>query len=213
MRTLPLLLRPTAALRRLGVQWAFVALLAAALMPTISRLAAGDRPDRLGVDLPAPSPSGPSQDGAARARRRLRAVLAGPHHAGARRHGTGDRRRAGLRPAGPARARTRAPGRHAGARPVRARAARPRLSLTRPLLARPRARPVVGAYPSPPILARNAAHGRRRRDPGSPRASMFTLLPSPRAPPRRCCSPPPRPTPSPARPAAAPSTPTGPRKA
>ncbi len=38
MRTLLPLLRPTAALRRLGVQWAFVALLAAALLPTISRL-------------------------------------------------------------------------------------------------------------------------------------------------------------------------------
>ena len=37
MRTLALL-RPTAALRRLGVQWAFVALLAAALMPTFARL-------------------------------------------------------------------------------------------------------------------------------------------------------------------------------
>ena len=39
MRTLLPLLRPAAALRRLGVQWAFVALLAAALMPTISRIA------------------------------------------------------------------------------------------------------------------------------------------------------------------------------
>lgn len=38
MHTLTLL-RPTAFLRRLGVQLAFVALLAAALMPTISRLA------------------------------------------------------------------------------------------------------------------------------------------------------------------------------
>ena len=38
MRTLIPPLRPTAALRRLGVQLAFIALLAAALMPTLSRL-------------------------------------------------------------------------------------------------------------------------------------------------------------------------------
>ena len=44
MRTLLPLLRPTAALRRLGVQWAFVALLAAALMPTLARLAAPSGP-------------------------------------------------------------------------------------------------------------------------------------------------------------------------
>jgi hypothetical protein len=38
MRALTSTLRPTAALRRLGVQLAFVALLVAALMPTLSRL-------------------------------------------------------------------------------------------------------------------------------------------------------------------------------
>src|SRR5471030_34284 len=43
MRALALL-RPTAALRRLGVQWAFVALLAAALMPTFARIAQATGP-------------------------------------------------------------------------------------------------------------------------------------------------------------------------
>jgi hypothetical protein len=38
------LLRPTAALRRLGVRWAFVALLAAALLPTFARVAAPTGP-------------------------------------------------------------------------------------------------------------------------------------------------------------------------
>ena len=56
-------LRPTAALRRLGVQLAFVALLAAALMPTFSRLAQpGGIADWAAICQSAPS--GPQQDGA-----------------------------------------------------------------------------------------------------------------------------------------------------
>ncbi len=63
MRTLLPLLRPTAALRRLGVQWAFVALLAAALMPTISRIAQATGPTDWASICQTASPSGadPSQ--------------------------------------------------------------------------------------------------------------------------------------------------------
>ena len=58
MRALALL-RPTAALRRLGVRWAFVALLAAALMPTFARLAATTGPvDWAAVCQAAPQGSG-----------------------------------------------------------------------------------------------------------------------------------------------------------
>ena len=60
------LLRPTAFLRRLGVQLAFVALLAAALMPTISRLA---QPEGLAdwAAICQSTPSGNSLSDAARA--------------------------------------------------------------------------------------------------------------------------------------------------
>lgn len=56
-------LRPTAALRRLGVRLAFVAVLAAALMPTFSRLA---QPDGIAqwAAICQSTPTGPSQDGA-----------------------------------------------------------------------------------------------------------------------------------------------------
>jgi hypothetical protein len=61
MRALALL-RPTAALRRLGVRWAFAALLAAALMPTFARLAAPTGPvDWAAVCQAAPQNSGSSQ--------------------------------------------------------------------------------------------------------------------------------------------------------
>lgn len=56
-------IRPTAALRRLGVRLAFVAVLAAALMPTFSRLA---QPGGIAewAAICQSVPSGPSQDGA-----------------------------------------------------------------------------------------------------------------------------------------------------
>ena len=58
----PPLLRPTAALRRLGVQWAFVALLAAALMPTFARLVAPAGPlDWAAICQATPQTSGSSQ--------------------------------------------------------------------------------------------------------------------------------------------------------
>jgi hypothetical protein len=59
-------LRPTAALRRLGVRLAFVAVLAAALMPTFSRLAQpGGIAEWAAICQSTPtSPSGPSQDSA-----------------------------------------------------------------------------------------------------------------------------------------------------
>ena len=61
MRALALL-RPTAALRRLGVQWAFVALLAAALMPTFARLAQPTGPaDWAAICQAAPQASGTPQ--------------------------------------------------------------------------------------------------------------------------------------------------------
>ena len=63
MHTALSLLRPTAFLRRLGVQLAFVALLAAALMPTVSRLAL---PDGLAdwASICQSAPSGSPQGGA-----------------------------------------------------------------------------------------------------------------------------------------------------
>lgn len=63
MHTALAFLRPTAALRRLGVRLAFVALLAAALMPTFSRLA---QPGGIAewAAICQSSPSGPQQDGA-----------------------------------------------------------------------------------------------------------------------------------------------------
>jgi hypothetical protein len=61
MRTLLPLLRPTAALRRLGVQWAFVALVAAALMPTFARLVAPTGPaDWAAICQATPQNSSPS---------------------------------------------------------------------------------------------------------------------------------------------------------
>jgi hypothetical protein len=61
MRALALL-RPTAALRRLGVQWAFVALLAAALMPTFARIAQTAGPtDWASICQATSTGSGPSQ--------------------------------------------------------------------------------------------------------------------------------------------------------
>ena len=58
----PALLRPTAALRRLGVRWAFVALLAAALLPTFARVAATTGPaDWAALCQAAPQSSGSSQ--------------------------------------------------------------------------------------------------------------------------------------------------------
>lgn len=61
MRALALL-RPTAALGRLGVRWALVALLAAALMPTFARLAAPTGPlDWAAICQAAPQTSGSSQ--------------------------------------------------------------------------------------------------------------------------------------------------------
>ena len=52
------LLRPTAALRRLGVQWAFVAVLALALMPSLSRWMAPTGPSDWAAICQA-APSGP----------------------------------------------------------------------------------------------------------------------------------------------------------
>jgi hypothetical protein len=64
MRALALL-RPTAALRRLGVQWAFVALLAAALMPTFARLVQPTGPtDWAAICQTAPQASGTPQGNA-----------------------------------------------------------------------------------------------------------------------------------------------------
>lgn len=61
MRALALL-RPTAALRRLGVRWAFAALLAAALMPTFARLATPTGPlDWAAICQAPPQNSGSSQ--------------------------------------------------------------------------------------------------------------------------------------------------------
>ena len=61
MRALALL-RPTVALRRLGVQWALVALLAAALMPTFARIAQTAGPtDRASICQAAGSGTSPSQ--------------------------------------------------------------------------------------------------------------------------------------------------------
>jgi hypothetical protein len=62
MPTLSHFLRPTAALRRLGVRWAFVALLAAALMPTFARVAQSAGPaDWAAICQAAPSTSSSSQ--------------------------------------------------------------------------------------------------------------------------------------------------------
>ena len=59
MRALMPLLRPTAALRRLGVRLAFAALLAVALMPTLSRLAQpAGLADRAAICQATPSTSG-----------------------------------------------------------------------------------------------------------------------------------------------------------
>jgi hypothetical protein len=56
------LLRPTAALGRLGVRWAWVALLAAALMPTFARLVAPTGPaDWAAICQAAPPASGAPQ--------------------------------------------------------------------------------------------------------------------------------------------------------
>ena len=56
------LLRPTVALRRLGLRWAFVALLAAALLPTFARVAAPTGPaDWAAICQAAPQSSGTSQ--------------------------------------------------------------------------------------------------------------------------------------------------------
>ena len=64
MRALALL-RPTSALRRLGVQWAFVALLVAALMPTFARLATTTGPaDWAAICQAAPPTSDAPQGGA-----------------------------------------------------------------------------------------------------------------------------------------------------
>jgi hypothetical protein len=68
MRTLRSLLRPTAALRHLGAQWAFVAMLAVALMPTVSRIVQESGPTGWATcqaAAPANS-SGDPQDGASR---------------------------------------------------------------------------------------------------------------------------------------------------
>jgi hypothetical protein len=54
------LLRPTAALRRLGVQWAFAAVLALALMPSLSRWMAPTGPSDWASICQA-APSGPTQ--------------------------------------------------------------------------------------------------------------------------------------------------------
>ena len=61
MRTLLPLLRPTAALRRLGVQWAFVAVLALALMPSVSRWMAPTGPTDWAAICQA-APSGPGSN-------------------------------------------------------------------------------------------------------------------------------------------------------
>ena len=59
------LLRPTTALRRLGARWAFVALLAAALMPSFARIATPSGPvDRAAICQGGPQDTGSSQGGA-----------------------------------------------------------------------------------------------------------------------------------------------------
>ena len=56
------LLRPTVALRRLGLRWAFVALLAAALLPTFARVAATTGPaDWAAICQAVPQASGAPQ--------------------------------------------------------------------------------------------------------------------------------------------------------
>ena len=62
MRTLLHLLRPHDTLRRLGVRWALVAMLALALMPTISRIVQQAGPTDWASICQATSPAGSSGD-------------------------------------------------------------------------------------------------------------------------------------------------------